>query len=650
MCGIVGVFSPKKSINELILSSKKMLEELRHRGPDQSDLCVLEDGDISGVFGHTRLSIIDLSEAGRQPFFDNKRFYLTFNGEIYNFLEIRNELNKNFNIAWKGRSDSEVLFQSLINFGTEKTLKKINGQFAFAFYDKQSQRLILARDRFGEKPLYYGLVGNDFIFSSELKTIKHVKGFNKEIDPLSLQLYFELMYIPSPRSIFKNIFKLKPGSYVQVNLSQNNIKIEPHKEFWNFIQEASISRSLEPINDLSVAKEKIKSVLRSSINEKLNVDVEIGAYLSGGIDSSLISAIASKDLNFELNTFSVGFENKNFDESRFAEKIAKYLGLKHESFIMDSNDVISIFPKLGNIYDEPFADSSQIPTYFLALNSVNSIKVALSGDGGDELFLGYPRYFALSNSAAIFNYLPIFLRKIILRLFTLSIDYEVSRNLLINILSGLISASKKSLVTSKLINFSRKVKDIKSIEDLYLSTIKEWSPKEIFLDETNSTNFFLDEKILGFGSLQDRAALQDFAYYLPDDLLTKVDRASMATGQEVRSPFLTREIFELSWRLDSKLRSSKQDMKGILKSTLFDYIPSSFFERKKSGFSMPISDWIRGPLNQWSMEMLGDFDFEKYGLDKQQIMNAFYDHQRGNNANIQKLWSAMIFISWESNL
>ena len=646
MCGITGFYSKTSSnFNNIIL---KMNSAITHRGPDSNN--IWQDKNSGIVFGHQRLSILDLSTAGNQPMVSNSgRYIITYNGEIYNHLEMRKELNKiNLNIKWKSNTDTETLLEALELWGIKKTLKKIVGMFAFGLWDKRNRSLILVRDRIGEKPLYFGWQGKGdskvFLFGSELKALKVHPEFSREINRDAIALQLRHNYIPDPYSIYKDIYKLLPGHYLE--LTEDNLKknfLPTPKIYWSLTKSAIYGNN----NQLTQSDESIQSDLEKrlklSVKQKMISDVPLGAFLSGGIDSSTIVALMQSQSNHPIKTFTIGFNEDDYNEAQHAKKIAKHLGTDHTELYFSSKTAMEVIPKLSTIYDEPFSDNSQIPSFLLSQLAKKDVKVALSGDGGDELFCGYNRYMSTNNWSKKFNSVPISLRKILA--YAIKLISQKNWNKLFKLLPGL----------NQHINYGHKIhKGAKALEanklsDLYYILISHWqNPTEVVTNSKESQTFFSEFKpeLLNFNNHQKMMML-DLITYLPNSILVKVDRASMASSLEARVPFLDHELIEYSWKIPHSLKFRNGKGKWILRQILNNYVPKNLTERPKMGFGIPLGSWLRGPLRDWAENLLNEKRLTQEGyFNPKLIRNKWHEHL-SNKYNWQHdLWNVLMFQAW----
>lgn len=639
MCGIAGYLSA----NLIPDLANNMAQVLSHRGPDSQS--IWEDDDDNIAFAHSRLAIRDLTSAGAQPMISSSgRYVIVFNGEIYNHNELRESLKKaGAGISWSGGSDTETLLEGLSFWGVEVCVSKLKGMFSFALWDKYSKQLTLARDRFGEKPLYYGIQGGSFIFGSELKALKLHPNFENKISKQALGLYFRLNYIPTPLSIYERINKLEPGT---ISVFSKSGQIILQKRYWSIEETANKPRVSEEINQQSYI-DKLDSLINKSVSSQMVSDVPIGAFLSGGIDSSTIVANLQKLSEGPIKTFTIGFEDPRFNESDDARIIADYLGTDHKELIVSPAEAITVIDKLAKIYDEPFSDASQIPTYLVSLLAREDVTVCLSGDGGDELFCGYNRYHYTVKVWGLISKLPTVLRSII------------SKVLLLVTPSIWDVIGKITFLSSKFPNFGYKIHKgasvIKSnsIEELYMRLVSNWSEDEKLVKGAEPIAIPMltkSSKLLGLNGIE-KMMLWDMQSYLMDDVLVKTDRATMACSLEGRIPFLDHEIAQFSATIPFKYMYQEGKGKWILRQVLYKYIPRELVERPKQGFSLPISEWLRGPLKGWASGLLDPKRLETEGyLDPNLVNKKWQEHLLGKSDWSSQLWSVLMFQLWlESN-
>ena len=620
---------------------------IRYRGPDDAGAWV--DAEAGIALGHRRLSIIDLSPAGHQPMLSScGRFVLAFNGEIYNHLVLRSELEKSgVSPVWRGHSDTETLLAGFAAWGVEATLQRSVGMFSIALWDKVEGCLTLARDRFGEKPLYYGWVssafGQAFLFGSELKALHAYPGFDNPISRGALALFMRHCTVPAPYSIYEDVFKLQPG--VILNLRKKDFagrspSLEP---YWQLTDAVHKGQS-DLILDEKEAITNLEGVLRQAVAEQVVADVPLGAFLSGGVDSSTIVALIQTQSQRPVETFTVGFDDAGFDESHHALAVARHIGTNHHEIRLTSDDARLVIPLLPQLYDEPFADSSQIPTYLICQTARQNVTVAISGDGGDELFGGYNRYFWAERIWKRLAWMPSTLRMVLgngIQVLPIEQWDALGRKLK--------GADAVERLGDKAYKLAYRMKTVKSLDDLYRSLVTEW-PKEIDLVKGAShLSTLLDESNLvkGISESEHRMMLWDTLTYLPDDILTKVDRAAMGVSLETRVPFLDHRVVELAWRLPLSMKIRAGQGKWALRQLLYKYVPRELIERPKAGFAIPVGQWLRGPLRGWAEALLDERRLEQEGyLNPLPIRLAWQQHLSGKFDWTTRLWTVLMFQAW----
>lgn len=631
MCGIAGIIQNynKLDLNKEIISITNVLS---HRGPDNMGHWVSKSNNIA--LGHTRLSIIDLSQNGNQPMHSkNQRYVISFNGEIYNYRELKNKLMTKANILWKSTTDTEVILQLLEFYTFEETLKLLQGMFAISIWDNKENCLYLARDRAGEKPLYYFANENFFIFASELKSIKKSLFFNDEINKESVLDLINHGYISAPNSIFKNTKKLEPGNYLVLNQKKMDYKI---KRYWNINYQSNLKKQ---IGKRSI-EDNIENILLKSLEKQLHADVPVGIFLSGGIDSSLIVSLTTK-LGFRPKTFTIGFDNNDFDESKDSKKIAQYLNTEHHEHFLTSKDALNLIPKMQNIYCEPFGDSSQIPTYLISKIARQNVTVALSGDGGDELFGGYNRHIYANRFFSCSKYIPNNLRKLIS---TYLENSNISKSKqFYNLISKVIP--KKYVLNNfsdKIIKIA-KVIDVNGIDEFYE---KITSNIILYGNIMKNQNIKFNE----FSKLEtdlNTILDKDFNTYLPDDILCKVDRASMANSLEIRAPFLEQELIEYAFNLKFKEKVDFSNGKIPLRNILSKLLPKKLISKNKRGFGIPLNNWLREELRDWSEDLISRKNINEYDFFNYEAVHKLWkEHINGTRENQNILWPLLMFQSW----
>ena len=640
MCGITGILGDfkKSSIKNILY---KMSNSLYHRGPDNQGLWV----DDKIAFGHQRLSILDLSQSANQPMFSkSNRFVITFNGEIYNHLDLRKELKFS---EWRGTSDTETLLVCIEEWGIGLCLRKLRGMFAFALWDKKEKALFLARDRAGEKPLYYGYVNNLFIFCSEIKALKKISEFNMNINREALDLYMRLGYVPTPLSIFKNVFKLLPGSYLKLDLKTYKKKICTPKKYWDIDQVISLQKIKKDESDVI---EELDFLLKRTVKEQMISDVPIGAFLSSGIDSSTIVSLMQFQSSKPIKTFSIGFWEKDYDEAKDAKVISNYLATDHQELYVDQKDALNQIENLSLIFDEPFADSSNIPTVILSNLAKQKVTVALSGDGGDELFGGYNRYKIANQLNFILNNVPIKLKNLIIKIL-LEISphhWDVLYKTFCNLLFKEKHINSFGDKLHKLLDIL-KANDSKSLYKSFLFQQREI--ESLVLGQKNNLEFInFDNNFNVNRNYIEKMMLSDFKGYLTDDILTKVDRSAMSVSLETRVPYLNHQVVEFAWSLPFHQKIRNGNRKWILKEVLKKYLPQKLSLRPKQGFSIPIEKWLREELRDWAESLIEKKKINEDGFLDYQIIKTKWDEHLSKKRNWQHwLWNVLVFQSWLEN-
>ena len=644
MCGITGVLyaRPEKDQRTLLTTVKAMGDTLRHRGPDDSGEWADEQAGIA--LAHRRLSIIDLSPTGHQPMTSgNQRYVIVFNGEIYNYRDIRAYLEKH-GCVFAGHSDTETLLESIAFQGLDKTLEMINGMFAFALWDRENKQLTLARDRLGKKPLYYGWCNGAFLFGSELKALRIHPEFIDEIDRTALAQFIQFSWLNGPASIYRNIKKLQPGTYITLDLSKNSKDITP-VVYWSALDKASQGVNASFQGSYEEAIDQLQQILLQSVNRRMIADVELGALLSGGIDSSLVVALMQAQSVNHVKTFSIGFHEATHNEAEHAKKIADHLGTEHSELYVTPADCMDVIPELPSMYDEPFGDVSQIPTYLVSKLAREKVKVVLSGDGGDELFAGYTRYFRCIEHWKKHEKLPVFLRP--------AAGYSMDK--LARLLWFLLGSTRTNAdardwrrLGSKLDKRARRIASRNS-QELFVNMMKRYKAIEELVPAAGKPNTILSNSSdwPDFADPVFNMMLIDTLCYLPDDILVKVDRASMANSLEARAPLLDKELAEFSWSLPFEMKVDEAGGKRILKAVLARYLPTELTDRKKMGFGVPIGQWLRGPLSDWAETLLDPSSLRQQGyFDEQSVQRLWKQHQSGWRNHSDILWSILMFQAW----
>lgn len=652
MCGIAGFYShdfaggaaKKKSVLQ------GMGMAIAHRGPDNGDVWT---GDHSGdpAFVHRRLSILDLSPEGHQPMVSaSGRYIMVYNGEIYNFKELRAELESAGQV-FRGRSDTEVFLAACDQWGLNRSLQKITGMFAFALWDKQGRELHFARDRMGKKPLYVGWADNGLVFGSELKAVRAYPDFTAEMDMGAAASYFRYGFIPSPACIYKNMWQIPAGFRLSVSddvIQKRTDLSSLMKPYWHHVRQLEEARTHSALDDLESAIDGLENVIEQAVKERMISDVPLGAFLSGGIDSSVVTAFMQKNSLSKVKTYTIGFEENDYNEALYARDVAKHLGTDHHEQILTARDALDIIPDLAGIYDEPFSDISALPTLLLSRFTRRDVTVALSGDGGDEMLGGYRRHIMAQALWPKLRVMPHMLR------------YCGA-----NILAALPSSMRRHIpaLPRDDYNFSKALEVLKAKDeqDLYGRLIcLNKNPAEILscdFSETRTPLTHSDWALPDDMASAEKMMAWDMINYLPGDILTKVDRASMASSLEVRAPLLDKAVFDYAWRLPLNYKivpspgmgsSFGYQGKYLLREVLKRHIPQDLYERPKQGFSIPVGSWLRGPLKDWAQNLLDESNIKHDGLlDYQRISKMWNNHLNGSDNHAIQLWSLLMFLSWK---
>lgn len=659
MCGITGVFSQDFStICDLTKVTRTMASKIKHRGPDDDGLWV--DSSKGIALAHRRLSIIDTSAAGHQPMKSScGRYVMVFNGEIYNHNEIRKELvdnseNAYFNIIdnpWNGHSDSETLLAAISYWGLVNALKKSVGMFAIALWDKKEQVLILARDRMGEKPLYYSLQNSTFLFASELKALTSYPNFNGEVDRPALSCLLKRNMISTPRTIYKGVYKLLPGSVLKLTRSNLASNHTPLPDIYWSLREIALKGQKNIFTGTEFeAQDKFDYLLRQSIQGQMMSDVPLGAFLSGGLDSSIVVAMMQKQSSRPIQSFTIGFDEQGFNEANHARKIANYLGTKHTELYVSEKNAIDIIPRLHQIYDEPFADSSQIPTVLLSELASQHVTVSLSGDGGDELFGGYNRYVWGASIWRKIHWLPKSMRTALAGLLV-SIPPAAWDHVINGLNIFLPNRFCYSTPGDKLHKLAE-ILAVKSPDEIYYGLVQHWKDTKNIVVGLNESGTILPSLNSSFDSsdLEHQMMYMDSISYLPDDILVKVDRAAMSTSLETRVPFLDHRLVEFAWSLPLSMKIREGQGKWLVRQVLDRYVPRKLIERPKAGFTIPLDAWMRGPLKLWVDELLNESSLHEQGyLNPIPIRKMWKEHLSGKRNWSYHLWDVLMFQSWNSS-
>ena len=639
MCGIAGIFAASARLNGIEETAGRMAATLRHRGPDAGG--AWSDLSAGIAFAHRRLAIIDLSPAGDQPMRSaSGRFMLVHNGEIYNHQELRDELLLlDPQLHFRGHSDTEVMLAAFEQWGIEDSVRRFHGMFAFAVWDRHERCLILARDRFGEKPLYYGWAGDSLLFGSELKALRACEECPCEIDRGALSQYFCFNAVPAPHTIYKGIFKLPPATYLRVSAAARYA--EP-SFYWSLAEVIDQGLAQPFRGSEQEAVEELDRLLQETVRLQMISDVPLGAFLSGGIDSSTMVALMQKQQAAHTRTFSIGLHDSGYNEAESARRVAAHLGTEHTELYLDTRDAISVIPSLAHIYDEPFADSSQIPQLLLSELARRYVTVCLSGDGGDEVFGGYNRYLWVDRIWKAIGWLPRPARRMAATLCT-ALPAR-AWNAMFRTMGAILPEALRHRLPGDKLHKLAPVLDAANAREMYAALASHWKENELVLGVGGLELRFITKRELG---LVPEMMYLDSTRFLPDDVLTKVDRASMANGLEVRAPFLDARVAGFVWRLplDFKIRNGKT--KWILRQLLARSVPQHLWDRPKMGFGVPLGEWLRAPLRDWAEDLLSERRLRADGfLNHTLVREKWREHLSGRRDWQYHVWDVLMFQSW----
>jgi asparagine synthase (glutamine-hydrolysing) len=661
MCGLTGFYQPGGfSAADAKALATAMAQRIVHRGPNDSG--VWTDADAGLALAHRRLSIIDLSPAGHQPMLSTSgRYVLVFNGEIYNHLRLRRELEAgNFhphpqrgreislggggNVAWRGHSDTETLLAGFEMWGLKATLKKTVGMFAIALWDRAERTLTLARDRVGEKPLYYGWQGGIFLFGSELKALKAHPAFTGEIDRDALSFLLRHNYLPAPYSIYKGIRKLPPGTYLNLLIGQRESEPVP---YWSLREVAERGQTQPFAGSETEAVTALEALLLESIGLQMIADVPLGAFLSGGVDSSTVVALMQAQSSRPVKTFTIGFHEEGYNEAEHARAVARHLGTEHTELYVTPEQARAVIPQLPALYDEPFADSSQIPTFLVSQLAKQHVTVSLSGDAGDELFGGYNRYFWATAIWRKLGRMPVSLRKMAAG--GLSIFSTPAWNRCYALVAGRLPLRLGVVQPGDKIHKLAEILAASSPEEMYRGLVSHWKhPANVVIGATEPPTVLTDQSSWpAIHDFEQRMMYLDAMSYLPDDILVKVDRAAMGVSLETRVPLLDHRVVEYAWQLPLSMKIRGGQGKWILRQVLYKYVPKELMERPKMGFGVPIDSWLLGPLREWAEALLDEARLKRESFfNPVPIRHKWREHLSSERNWQYYLWDVLMFQAW----
>jgi asparagine synthase (glutamine-hydrolysing) len=649
MCGVAGLIALGGVDREVSLRrTRRMLNVLQHRGPDANGLW--EDTNTPVFLGHTRLAVVDLSVEGAQPMRSrSQRYVLSYNGEIYNHADLRAELDLQSQSKWRGHSDTEVLLEAVERWGIEGAVKKLNGMFAFALWDCEERQLWLGRDRCGEKPLYFRHAPSELMFASELRSITAACDNSPAISPAAVQAYFARNYVPAPLSIFQNVFKVEPATLMCFRVRDDTVLQPTVTNYWNLVDVADHSSSHRFTGSREEGLDELQSRLSKAVGMRMHADVPLGAFLSGGIDSSTIVALMQRQSSRPVKTFTIGSELSDIDESNFAREVARHLGTEHYELIVSGIEARSVVPRLPDIFDEPFADSSQIPTYLVSAMARKSVTVALSGDGGDEVFGGYHRHVWAPKVWRFCRTLPLGARR-----FASNTVRAISPSRWQKLFSaGTALGLSRHTMAGDRVHKLAGLMDAGSRQEVYTKLIGCWPDGELF-EGMDAAWMHADRDPRGLArerDFEEWMMINDTLGYLPDDILVKVDRASMAVSLEARAPFLDHELIEFSWSLPREWKVNPDGGKLILRDLLHRLVPRSLVDRPKTGFGIPLADWLRNDLKEWMCDLVNRHTIEQHGLFRwAPIERAMVEHFSKRRNFAYQLWTVVMFQAWYERL
>ena len=638
MCGLTGFWDRRRrtSGDDLVRIAGHMSETLQLRGPD--DAGAWADAEHGLVLGFRRLAIVDLSPAGHQPMRSaDGRFAVAYNGEIYNYRELRAELEES-GVRFKGASDTEVMLEGFSRWGVDATVQRLNGMFAIALWDRAEATLHLVRDRLGIKPLYWAQFGSLFLFGSELKALRAHPECKPEINQSAVSAYLRFGYVPAPHTVYRGVHKLEPGRILKLAPDAVDPAI---RSYWDSADAARNGRANRFAGTDTDAVDQLEALLRDAVGRQMEADVPLGAFLSGGVDSSTVAALMQAQSSRPVRTFTIGFEDPAYNEAEIARSVAAHLGTAHTEVRVTADDARAVIPRLPEMYDEPFADSSQIPTFLLSEMTRRQVTVALSGDGGDELFAGYSRYVIAANLWSRIERIPSPLRSAV----SAGAGFAASPSLN-RLLERAPRAFGLKLSSGRLEKLGGLLRSA-GPDDLYCRLLSQWRPGELMPVVPEAAHPLLDNTASGVvPDFSERMRFQDLRTYLPDDILTKVDRASMAVSLEARVPLLDHRVVEFAWRLPAHLLVREGTTKWLLRQVLYRHVPRALVERPKMGFSVPIGAWLKGPLRDWAEDLLSEKSLMASGLQPEPVRERWRQHVAGAQDWQYPLWTILMLQAW----
>ena len=644
MCGIAGFWAPGGLDESALPVLERMTSAIRHRGPDDSGCW--SDAHIGLALGHRRLSVVDLSPEGRQPMASQHgRYVIIFNGEIYNFLELRGQIEAQ-GARFRSHSDTEVMLEVIERRGITNAVQKFAGMFAFALFDRAENRLHLVRDRLGEKPLYYGWAGDVLLFGSELKALRQHPAWRGEIDRGALALFLRHGYVPAPYSIYRGIRKALPGTIVTFALAAP--RAEPREMvYWSSREVAESGVAAARPGSETELLDELDALLRQTVRREMTADVPLGAFLSGGVDSSLVVALMQAQSTRPVQTFTIGFDEPEYNEAEHAKAVATHLGTDHTELYVRPPEALAVIPKLPMLYDEPFGDSSQIPTFLVSELARRHVTVSLSGDGGDELFGGYDRYFLAKRVWSFLRIIPRRGRRAVADGIGSIPPARWDSMLRFVGLADRPRASRR--VTADRLYKVARILSLETRESMYRDFMSHWrDPAGVTLGTMEPPTALTNpQRWAEVDELLPWMMYVDLVMYLPDDILVKVDRASMGVSLESRAPFLDNSVVEFAWRIPPGLRVRNGQGKWPLRQLLRRYVPEPLIERPKMGFGVPIDQWLRGPLKDWAAALLDQSRLKREGyFDPLPIARKWEEHRNGSRNWHYLLWDVLMFQLW----